>query len=246
MLKKLFSSVLVFCGFAADDFAQNRISDQNEIVWVSTTITPKISNRLNGYLELQWRRADWLKSWQQGMVRSGINYKINNECAVMVGYAYINTYDYGKYTIAAQPNTFGEHRIFEQITYASQSGNITFSNRLRLEQRWLAKYTEINSSKPDDWSYLNRVRYMPRIDLSINKKVYTSLYDEVFIGFGKNVGQNVFDQNRIALLAGYKFSKTFKAEFGALYQTVQLARRIDDKNVFQYNTGFILNTYFNL
>jgi hypothetical protein len=44
---------------------------------------------------------------------------------------------------------------------------------------------------------------------------------------------------------GYKANKNFRVEGGFLNQTVQLGREIEGKNVFQYNNGVIINTYFN-
>ncbi len=89
---------------------------------------------------------------------------------------------------------------------------------------------------------------MPRIEVPLDKmsKAYVALYDEIFIGFGKNVGQNVFDQNRIAVMVGYNFSKAFRLEGGFLNQTLQLGRQVDGKNVFQYNNGLLITGYLNL
>ena len=79
-----------------------------------------------------------------------------------------------------------------------------------------------------------------------DRSAYLALYDEVFIGFGKNVNANVFDQNRLGLLLGYRFSKQFRLEAGYLYQTLQYGRQINGQNVFQNNSGLIINTNFNL
>ena len=72
------------------------------------------------------------------------------------------------------------------------------------------------------------------------------MFISLFIGFGKNVNVNVFDQNRVAVLLGYKFSPSLRIEGGYLNQTVQLGREVNGRNVFQYNNGIILNTYLNL
>jgi hypothetical protein len=87
---------------------------------------------------------------------------------------------------------------------------------------------------------------MPRLDFYLTEKWYAAAYDEILIGFGKNVGENIFDQNRISAVLGYKASGLFKVEAGFLHQTLQLGREIETKNVFQYNSGLIINTYFNL
>jgi hypothetical protein len=60
------------------------------------------------------------------------------------------------------------------------------------------------------------------------------------------VNKNVFDQNRIGLLAGYQFGKSLRIEGGYLNQTLQYGRLVDGKSVFQHNRGFIVNTYFSL
>lgn len=89
---------------------------------------------------------------------------------------------------------------------------------------------------------------MPRIDVPLDKmkKLYVAAFDEIFIGFGKNVGQNIFDQNRIAVLVGYNLSKSIRLEGGFLNQTVQLGRQVEGKNVFQYNNGLMMTGYINL
>jgi Protein of unknown function (DUF2490) len=71
-------------------------------------------------------------------------------------------------------------------------------------------------------------------------------YDEILVGFGKNVNENIFDQNRFGLLLGYRFSPKLRLEAGYISQIVQLAREIGGRNVFQHNNGFILNSFFNI
>jgi hypothetical protein len=60
------------------------------------------------------------------------------------------------------------------------------------------------------------------------------------------VNANVFDQNRIGVLIGYRFNKNVRIEGGYLNQTLQLGRLISGKNVFQNNNGIIIHTNFNI
>jgi hypothetical protein len=78
-----------------------------------------------------------------------------------------------------------------------------------------------------------------------DKTPYAALYNEIMIGFGKNVAANIFDQNRIGLLLGYRFNKTLRIEAGYLNQTLQFGRLINSRNIFQSNSGLIVNTNFN-
>jgi Protein of unknown function (DUF2490) len=227
-------------------FSQNRVSEYNQIGWYAFFITPKISDKVSAHIEYQWRRADWIKNWQQSLPRVGINYKTNSNLTVQAGYAWIHTFPYGETNLAAVPKTFPEHRAYEQLTVNTPVGKTTLMHRLRLEQRWLGRYSSISSEKPDTWVYFNRVRYMPRLDIPLNKKWYVAAYDEIMIGFGKNIGENIFDQNRIALLTGYKFNKNLRIEAGYINQIVMLGREVENKNIFQHNNGLVINTYINL
>ena len=80
----------------------------------------------------------------------------------------------------------------------------------------------------------------------IDKTPYLALYDEIFIGFGENVNANIFDQNRIGVLLGYRFNKNVRIEGGYLNQIIQFGRQINGQNVFQNNNGLILNANFNI
>jgi opacity protein-like surface antigen len=245
-MKKTIAILLfvVFISVAAG--AQTRMSDHNSIGWFTTTITPAITKKLSGHIEYQWRRDDLVSNWQQSLLRVGLNYKFHPQVTAHIGYGWILTFPYGDNTIAAVPKTFPEHRIYEQLVINNPIGKVNVQHRFRLEQRWVGKLKTITSEKPDEMVYLNRVRYMCRVDVPIYKKLYAAGYDELFVGVGKNVGENVFDQNRIGILAGYKFNSMFRIEGGFLNQTVQLGREVGGKNVFQYNNGFILNTYVQL
>jgi len=85
-----------------------------------------------------------------------------------------------------------------------------------------------------------------------NQAIYTAVYDEVFIGFGKNVNENTFDQNRFGWVLGCEFNKKIRVELGLFNQILQLPREIllqgqsNPRNVFQYNTGFIVNTFLTI
>jgi hypothetical protein len=231
---------------AIEGFGQTRMSDHNTIGWFSASVSKPINKKFNVQVEYQWRRVKFLKDWQQSILRGGIGYKINPKLSAFVGYGWIETFPYGEYFVASIAKRFPEHRLYEQFTLTDNIGRSTISHRLRIEQRWIGRYTNINSTEPDQTVYVNRVRYMPKIEIPLSSKCYASLFDELMIGFGKNVGENVFDQNRVGILLGIKPTSTFKIEAGFINQTLQFGREINGKNVFQYNNGLMVNTIINL
>lgn len=233
--------------------AQNtRITDNNSIGWLTNTTTLRFTNRWSGHLEYQFRRTGPLSSWQQSLFRTGINYQLSDKATLRIGYAFADTHPYGDYPIQAAGRVFPEHRAYQMLTLNNPVGRVEITHRFMLEQRWIGRFTQPTSPSPDETFFVNRLRYMARVTLPLGKPTmadktpYLAAYDEILIGFGKNVNENVFDQNRLGLLAGYRFSPIFRIEGGFFQQIVQLPREITGRNVFQYNNGFILNTVVGL
>jgi Protein of unknown function (DUF2490) len=246
--------VLLFsllCSFSIN--AQNtRIVDKNEIGWYAFFGTFKVAEKYSIHSEFQIRRENYITDKQQNLFRVGINYQANPKLLLRLGYAWIETYPYGEYAINAQGKDFTEHRIFQMATLNDKISKFELSHRFMLEQRFVGRYTKPELTVEDEYVFMNRIRYMFRIQMPLkgteikNKTPYIAAYDEIFIGFGENVNENIFDQNRIGLLLGYRFDNNFRIEAGYLNQTLQLGREINQSNVFQSNNGFVINTLLNL
>jgi Protein of unknown function (DUF2490) len=84
---KLFAAA-VFIFIAATSSAQNtRLRDNNNIGWYSGTGTFAFNKKWSAHLEYQWRREDFIKTWQQSLLRTGINYHANSNTTLRMGYA---------------------------------------------------------------------------------------------------------------------------------------------------------------
>lgn len=228
--------------------AQNtRLSEHNSIGWYVMNAGLKLSDSWKVVGEYQFRRNELGKSWQQSLARTGLQYQFTSQLKLRAGYGWIVTYPYGEYPLNSLGKTYPEHRIYQAVLTESNSGKVRFSNRYMLEQRFVGSFAHATDTRPSKYIYMNRARVQVRAEtnlffLSDNKRrVYVAAWDEVFIGFGKNVKENVFDQNRIALIAGIQPSPHFKIEGGYFNQIVQLGREIHGQNVFQYNTGMNLS-----
>ena len=248
--KLLFSTLfLVFISQSVS--GQNRISNHNNIGWYAYNGTFKLDSKFSIHTEYQWRRNDYIQTWQQSLLRLGINYQANSNLQLRLGYAWAKTFPHGEIPINGMGKDFTEHRIYEMATVSDKIGKIDLSHRFMLEQRWVGRYSNASLMSEDQYPFLNRARYMIRLQMPLkgtsitDKTPYAAVYDEVMIGFGKNVGENIFDQNRIGILLGYKFNNMIRLEGGYLNQIVQLGREVEGKNVFQYNNGFIISANFN-
>lgn len=229
--------------------AQNsRINERNTIGWYNYFGTFKINKSIGIHTEYQWRRNALITKWQQSLLRVGINYQPNDKVLLRAGYGWIETFPYGETPLNVFGKDFTEHRIYEMVTLKDKLGLAELSHRFMLEQRWLGRYSQANLAKEDDYLFLNRLRYLFRIQRPFgqqrnkNQGLYAAMYNEIFIGFGKQVNENIFDQNRLAILMGYRLNPTLAVEGGFLNQTLQVGREVNGRNVFQYNNGIILNT----
>ncbi|WP_281233867.1 DUF2490 domain-containing protein [Flavobacterium gelatinilyticum] len=251
MDKKLLVFIFLVGSLQAAIAQNNRINTNNTIGWYNFFGTFKISEKFGIHTEYQWRRNEMITEWQQSLLRVGINYNLNSRVQFRAGYGWIETYPYGEIPLNGMGRDFTEHRIFEMVQLNHREGIVDLSHRFMLEQRFVGRYSSIDQTSEDEFPLLNRIRYMIRVQVPLkgkeikDKTPYLAFYDEIFIGFGKNVNMNVFDQNRIGVLLGYRFNKNIRIEGGYLNQTVQLGRQIEGRNVFQNNNGFILNTNLN-
>ncbi len=183
---------------------------------------PIAKSKWGVHLEGQWRRADVGLTWQQLLLRPGVNYQLTKNISLTGGYGYIDTYRYGDFPVLAK---FPEHRFFGQVTI-NKRAKLDFANRFRLEQRNLGVIArqQDGSDTVGSYRYENRIRYMVRTTIPLDfgdKKNYVALYNEIMFNFGKNVDKNVFDQNRAYIALGRDLGRQTRFEAGFLEQTLQ-------------------------
>ena len=195
--------------------------------WLMYFGTTKLSDKYSLHTEAQLRLYEPFGNFNQALLRTGINYHINNSALVTVGYGYIPTETFDK---ELPVNRSVEHRIWEQFILKNNIGRLFFEHRYRLEQRWL-------SSSADNW-YLNRLRYRILVNIPLNnaqmaeKTLFLSLYDEVFL----NVTDTPFDQNRLFAALGYKINKNLSLQAG------YLRHRLGANNYDRLQFALFLNT----
>lgn len=241
-------SLLTTSGFSQG----NRLHDHNTVGWYTYNGDHQLAKRWELHTEYQWRRVDIIRSWQQSLARVGLIYKLTDRVKLSGGYTLFITYPYGNYPSANVPTP--EHRIYEDILLDDQLGRLKLAHRFRLEQRWLGQPSDENPRRMAGWDYQNRIRYQlagtfplngPTID---DGEFYVNAFDELFISFGRNVANNVFNQNRISAGIGYQIQDNFKLElnfFNRILQHDELDPTTQ-KSIFDIDNGFRLNVNYDL
>ncbi|GAB2464984.1 hypothetical protein GCM10011375_35210 [Hymenobacter qilianensis] len=231
-----------------------RIIDRNTIGWFTYNGDHQIAPQWAVHTEVQLRRTRLGLGRQQLLSRLGIVYSLAERVTLSGGYTQLTTYPYGDYPTANLGEATPENRVYEDITLASTYGRLQLTHRFRLEQRWLGQLAESNPRRVEGWEYQNRARYQVAGELPLqgssidDGELYITFFDEIFIGFGENVGRNVFNQNRISGGLGYQIRDNWKLELSYLNQWTQHAEPAPNtqQSVFENNNGFRLNVVYNL
>ncbi len=225
-----------------------RKNTSNQNAWVMYFGNHKFSERWGWHAEAQFRRHDFLSESQQLLLRTGIEYYSPNGNRFTGGYAFVRTHPYGEFAV---PQAFPEHRIWQQFLTSQTFGKFKLAHRYRLEQRFIGNAT---TGEMKDGRYENRFRYMIKATYGISDALFLAAYEEIFVNFGKEVGFNLFDQNRAYAALGFTVSPTLKIELGYLYQAVQLRSldisaepksRIENNHTLQAGVFFNVPLYSN-
>lgn len=181
----------------------------------------RISEKFSIHTEYQWRRNNWITNWQQSLMRIGLDWHANETITLTPGYGWIKSFPYGEQPIAF---TFNEHRFWQQLILQHNSSKLYFHHRYRLEQRFLENIVPgmDGKARQNGYNYVNRARYRFLLTIPLNRDelkdntFFVSFYDEVFLGFGKGIGKNILDQNRLYFSLGWRSNKNCNVQLGYL------------------------------
>jgi len=227
-MKKITWITLLFSMVVVKSFAQTQHQNSGWFMLVNNT---KFSKKWGMHFDAQLRSADDWGYVRNTLVRPGITYFINDKHNVTLGYLWQTT----KTQLDGIPTTvFDEHRIFEQYIYTHKLSSIFASHRIRLEQRFIERSNED--------VFAQRFRYFFRLIQPLQKKQavfnkgpFVALQNEVFLNLQNKskINNSIFDQNRLYLAAGYRFSKKVDLEAGYMNQATHGLNNNTINNIIQ-------------
>ncbi len=226
--------MLSCCFFLFQFFGFTQVQKDNQFnSWFTYSGNHKMNEKYSIHTLYSFRRNDFVKNWQQSLLRLGINREIKENLIVTLGYDWVETFPYGEQPIAKQET---EHRPFEQIILKNAVGRFKITHRYRLEQRFI----ENNST----YLFRNRLRYRFILTVPLNHKkmggktFYFAAFDELFISVGKSIGSHYFNQNWAYLGIGYQFNEKTKMSIGYMNQYLPKNDDIRIENNHTLNIGF--------
>jgi hypothetical protein len=220
------NTLILIAMFVQPAFSQTRQKVSQSIEWTSINSTIKLHNRIAVYVEGNFRFVQEFQP-QQHQLRTALEFAVGKNFIIApLGYVYTWNYLYGR-----QPAKFinNEHRIFQQLAYKNSWRRFSFHQRLRLEERFLQDHSLNNENVVVGGDYSDerfRIRYRTLVNIPINKEIieagtlFASIWDEIFLSWGKKVTYHSPDQNRLYVGLGYQVSKPFSIQAGGIHQVI--------------------------
>ncbi len=170
--------------------------------WYMYFGTNQLTDKLSIHSEAQFRFYETASTFNQLLLRTGLNYHITDNAIATFGYAYINTD--GSFEDIPNEENSEEHRIFQQFILKNTVHKFKFEHRYRLEQRFIhTQFEDVTE---------HRARYRLQLTYPLSEKWFLNVYDEVFI----NLQEPIFGQNRLYGAIGYTVKSNFSVQFGYL------------------------------
>lgn len=212
--------LLVFVISALSSFGQKQVNTQSG-VWLGYFNQTRISDKWGIWLDVHARRTDFLERWSTQIVRPGITYYINEHLRFTTGYAYARSFPpAGLHTVRP------ENRLWQQVLWTSRSKRFQTQQWIRIEERFNRKI--VNDRLQEGSNFNFRFRYLLNLMVPLNRDfiepntLFFAFNDEIHINAGKQITQNVFDQNRLFVGLGYQFTKGLNLQVGYMNQFQQL------------------------
>jgi len=216
---------MVFLLFADYGMAQTTFNG-----WLGSFNSFKINKRFSIHLDVQARSSDQLEHLGTFIFRPGVNLHFRKNMFFTAGYALVEN----RRSIQGVAGYVPEHRIWQQLVLNHHAGFIPVQHRLRLEQRFIGKYSLTNGELETDGNrFAHRLRYFVRSIIPFNgskpftQGVFAAIQNEVFMNIGDKSAVNgrFFDQNRLYLALGYRLSQKVDLEGGYLNQYISGANK---------------------
>lgn len=214
--------------------------------WNSFIPKVKIDNSFYIASEFHFRRTNFLKDWEQFIIRPAIHFKKNETYDFALGYSYIRNYLFSDFSIPINAN---EHNIWQQVQLSHAQGKINFKHRFRLEERFIDQIVTVSNGgyKIDGNKYNNRFRYRftltrPILKITENKSVSIKVFDEIFMNLEDGIRPKSFNQNWFYI--GLDYPITYRVVLGMGYHNIGLQGNNDTfitNHILQTTVSYNLN-----
>jgi hypothetical protein len=201
-------------------FGQKSMEVRDQL-WMAYLNQTRLTNRSGIWTDLNMRFTDhFTRSKSLSIIRLGFTYYVSDAVRLTAGYAYVTAY--GQQGAPDAP----EHRPWQQIQWYEKKKGFSIMQWLRTEERFRRKV--VAGELTDDYSFNWRFRYNFMFMLPLKGKEispgipFVFFNNEILINAGRQIVNNYFDQNRLAVGMGYPFTSHLNVQLAYLNVFQQL------------------------
>jgi hypothetical protein len=176
-------------------------------IWLNAQMPVVLSTHWQWHNDASYRTINFTYSSYQYVISTGIRYLIDKNWNISAGASLF----YTRTTADKSSDEFGnEYRAWQELNFKTGlNKNSSLHQRFRTEERWF----DAVSYKARYKAF--RVRYRVLWDQSLNKRWGMQLSDEYMVQSVSNSFS--FNQNRLFLLAVYKFNSSVRVQSGYMW-----------------------------
>jgi len=221
-----FFFLLCLCGLLSFALpAQSQDTPEREVehttgFWLGSYTKYRLGKRLFYYGEYHFRRRDnFIKNMGQIYLRFGMTYLVNKKFEITGGVVtpmyWAPPYLQGKEGVETW---VPQYRFWEQFLFVQPVGRFKLYHTFRLEQRWRKGYYE---GDPFRLTFRFRYKFTAYCPLNheklVNRTLFFSGYNEIFMQAGKPITYNHFEDNRFFVGLGYIINENFQVQTGYMW-----------------------------
>jgi hypothetical protein len=177
-------------------------------------------------------QENFTDGFSQALFRPGITYHLNEQARITAGLAYIHHFPAAGHRNVALP----EYRPWMQLQWNQNYDRLRLMQWVRIDQR--NKSIALNDSmRSESFSQIYRVRMNIMLQWPLIKKpgdsgaLFAILNNELMINVGKQVGMNIFDQNRFFAGFGYQLHRNHWIQLGYMNMFIQNPDGFSRRNI---------------
>lgn len=171
----------------------------------------------------------------QYIIRTAIGYNLHPSIRVSTGFAHLGYFLSNKVVSH-------EYRPYQELQFKQAFNKISLTHRYRVEERYF--HLKLVNDKQSANSFNFRFRYSVMLNIPLwqlakdqpDKLVLLSLGDEIFLNAGKQIVNNIFDQNRLIISPTVQFNKNLSM---ALTWNTIFAKGIGEGNYRKVNVAWL-------
>lgn len=202
----------------SNDYGETKEFTHTTGLWLGLYTKYRLNEKFFYYGEYHIRRKDnFVNDMGQVYLRFGLTYLLNKKVELTAGIV-TPFYWAPEQDVPGQDNVVPQYRLWQQVVLVQPFSRLKLYHQFRFEQRWKRDYTVDAPFKLSHrFRYKLGAYYPLNKDKLVNKTLFLSFYEEIFIQAGKSITYDYMEDNRVFLGLGYILNENVQIQAGYMW-----------------------------